>query len=442
MSLRRRILALTVGMTALVLALLSVPVTYLVHQGAREVVANDVRATAQSVADYVSASDVDTAALRSYLAAVNDRDGEISVAVRLADGTLLGPSSTWQALPPRGPQDGDGDEGRRDADAPPRAELGTAGGPQTASAVVSTDEGPLRIGAVADGDAVADATRSRLALFAAAAAALLVLAVVLAETVSRRLVASLTATARAADRLSGGDMSTRAPGAGPAEVRAVADALNRLAVRIVELIRSERETVADLSHRLRTPLTAVRLDVEALPPGPRTQELADRVDELERTLDDVIRAARRPQREGVVARCDPVEVVTGRVAFWTPLAEDQGRLVTLHVDPGVPAVRCAADDLAAALDALLENVVAHTPDGGRVGVEVTHEEAAGVVRVVVVDDGPGLPPGALLRGRSDRGSTGLGLDIARRGAEATGGRLEHGRGADGRAFVALVLGPA
>jgi signal transduction histidine kinase len=222
-------------------------------------------------------------------------------------------------------------------------------------------------------------------------------------------------------------------------VRSVSAALNRLAGRIDELLVAERETVADLSHRLRTPVTAVRLDVEALPESPQKRELEDHLDHLERTLTAVIQAARRPQREGAVPRTDVVAVVQDRFAYWAPLLEDQRRDAVLELPDGAAGweVRLADADLAAALDALLENAVAHTAEGVPVAVTVSSVGTDTVVEVR--DQGPGVPPSALRRGTSDRGSSGLGLDIARSCAEASGGRLELDR--DGPwSLVRLVLG--
>jgi signal transduction histidine kinase len=204
-------------------------------------------------------------------------------------------------------------------------------------------------------------------------------------------------------------------------VAKVGAALNRLADRIDEVIAVERESVADLSHRLRTPLTALRLQVEALPDRERAEELNTQVTSLERTLTAVISAARRPQREGRVPHCDAVQVTRDRAAFWEPLFEDQGRDLTLNLPDPPAMVRSAPEDLAAALDALVENVVAHTPDGTPARITLLRIEDA--VRITIADEGPGIPLGAGERGRSDRGSSGLGLDIARRYAEATGGHL-------------------
>jgi signal transduction histidine kinase len=102
-------------------------------------------------------------------------------------------------------------------------------------------------------------------------------------------------------------------------------------------------------------------------------------------------------------------------------------------------VRLAAGDLGAAVDALLGNAFAHTPDAAAVDVRV--ERQHGAVAVEVADRGPGLPSGALRRGHSGAGSTGLGLDIARRTAEASGGRLLLEPRPGGGARAVLLLGP-
>ena len=86
-------------------------------------------------------------------------------------------------------------------------------------------------------------------------------------------------------------------------------ALNQLADRIDELIAEERETVADLSHRLRTPLTALRLDAEALRDPAERERIGEHVSSVERTLTAVIHSARRPQREGRMPSGDATSVV-------------------------------------------------------------------------------------------------------------------------------------
>jgi signal transduction histidine kinase len=269
-------------------------------------------------------------------------------------------------------------------------------------------------------------------------AVMLAVAMLVADRLARRTALPVAALAATANRLSSGDLSARAPLQGPREVVAVGMALNRLAQRIKELLDDEREQVADLSHRLRTPVAAVKLAAEALPRSAEAARLVEHVDALERSVGDVIREARRGVREDARAACDVVAVVRERVAFWSVLAEDQGRRLDLRLPTGSRQVRLSSDDLAAAVDALLENVFAHTPEGTAmaVAVEVDHGSAS----VVVADEGPGFTGAVVGRGKSGGGSTGLGLDIVRRTAESSGGRLEVGTSQAGGATMVLRLG--
>jgi signal transduction histidine kinase len=160
---------------------------------------------------------------------------------------------------------------------------------------------------------------------------LLVLSVAVADQLARSMIRPIKALAQASDRLTAGDLSARATVTGPPEVVRAGAGLNRLAVRIGELLAHERETVADLSHRLRTPLTALRIDAESLQdPGEMERLLAD-VGAVEHTVSEIIREARRPAGDGTLAACDAVEVIAERSAFWWPLAEDQERWMTVEL---------------------------------------------------------------------------------------------------------------
>jgi signal transduction histidine kinase len=227
----------------------------------------------------------------------------------------------------------------------------------------------------------------------------------------------------------------RASPDGPPEIADAAQALNFLADRIEVLLAAERERVADLSHRLRTPLTALRLDAEAA----AVPTLVAGVDRLHQAVTDLIGAARRPLT-AAAPTCDIDAIARARAEYWGALADEQGRSWEYHEEgPGPWVVALPPDDATAAIDALIANVFSHTPDGTAYRVAAT---ADGPDVVVAVDDaGPGIaaPADVVERGRSGAGSSGLGLDIARVSAEAAGGRLEIGSGSLGGARVALRL---
>lgn len=449
MSLRARILSLTVGATVVVLILFAIPLWALEQRSAAHDVEQSATDAARGVADYLSASG-ESDDLAAYVDRVNAREDAVPVAVVTADGTTYGPElpgtddDDTVSLPGGGDEDGDDDGGFLPVTG---TDVASVDGGRLVRIGVRTAEGPIIVLAFARDSEVTSTLTTRLLPLAGAALLVLLVVGVAAEVVSRRLVRDLAGTADLADTIAAGDAVARIPEAGPPEVRRVAHALNGLAGRIDELLAAERETVADLSPRLRTPLTALRLDVESLPRDERSQELEAHVDQLERTLTAVIHQARRSQREGAHPGCMPGPVVSAAADFWQPLVEDQGRAMEVRVAPDLPEVHCAADDLRAAVDALLENCLAHTPDGTAVAVHAERIAVPGRDRVAVsvLDRGPGFDAEAVSRGRSDRGSTGLGLDIARGCARASGGDLTVTREThDGATWtvVRLELGAA
>ncbi|TDC07076.1 HAMP domain-containing histidine kinase [Nonomuraea longispora] len=268
--------------------------------------------------------------------------------------------------------------------------------------------------------------------------ALVVLGIVLADRLALAVTRPVDGLARVSHRLAGGDLSARAELGGPPEVRSVALALNHLAGRIDDLLAAERESVADLSHRLRTPLTGLRLDAEALRDPEERARVQSRVDALQRAVSTVITDARR--RSAGRGTCDAAAVVRERVRFWSVLAEDQGREVSVSLPDAAVPVAVGAEELSACVDALLGNVFAHTPEGVPMAVRLAPHDAG--VLLVVEDSGPGFDAALLERGTSGGGSTGLGLDIARRTAESSGGGLTVSTGPEGGTRVEVVLGPA
>ncbi|MDT5039570.1 MAG: hypothetical protein QOE51_555 [Actinoplanes sp.] len=275
-------------------------------------------------------------------------------------------------------------------------------------------------------------------VLAALGLTLVLLGLVVADRLARSLTAPIAELSAVSHRLARAELDARASPAGPPEIREVAGALNHLAARIQDLLRAERESVADLSHRLRTPLTALRLEAESLRDPEEAARVAAAADGIERAVTAVIQQARRRGTERPAASCDATTVIAGRVAFWSVLAEDTDRTVRQQLPATPLPVAVAADDLAAALDALLGNVFAHTPDGTDLAVSLQARPGGGAI-LTVTDEGPGFPATALRRGSSGSGSTGLGMDIARQAAETAGGTLTVDTAPAGGARVCLHL---
>ncbi|MGH3930029.1 MAG: sensor histidine kinase, partial [Pseudonocardiaceae bacterium] len=281
------------------------------------------------------------------------------------------------------------------------------------------------------------------AIIAGLGLGLLVLAILVANRLACGLLRPVHALAHTAEELEASRLEARADIAGPPELRDVGQALNRLAGRIRELLAAERESVADISHRLRTPIAAVRLEAEHLTDSDERNTITAGIDSVSRALDHVIQEARRPMREGIGASCDAAAVVRERTEFWSVLAEDQHRKMRVSVPAEPVPVKVAADDLAAAVDALLDNVFAHTCEGVPFDVLVAGaDNDHGSASLIITDHGKGFPDEStvLCRGTSGAGSTGLGLDIVRRTAEASGGRMVVENPPDGGARVIASLG--
>ncbi|WBB70680.1 HAMP domain-containing sensor histidine kinase [Micromonospora sp. WMMD812] len=420
---RARLALLVAAVSVLTLLAFLVPLALLVRTAAEDRATVRATADAQSLVPVVGTSDPATIRLTvEQLAADSGRP----VSIYLPDGTVLGapvPRTAAVALAARG-QSLTGE---------------SAAGREVVIAVQGRPDGTgvIRV-EVPRAELTAGVTRAWLVL-ALLGVLLVLIGLLVADRLARTLVRPIDALSAVSHRLANAELDARVTPSGPAELREVAGALNHLAGRIQVLLVQEREQVADLSHQLRTPLTALRLEAESLRDPQDAARVTAAVDGVERAVTGLIRQARwrSPAAERVAA--DAAGIVGERVAFWSVLAEDTGRAVTLDLAPGPFPVGVPADELAAAVDALLGNVFAHTPDGTPFTVRLALDD--GQVVLTVADQGPGMPADAVRRGASAAGSTGLGLDIARRAAQAAGGRLELHTGSGGGAQVLLRLGP-
>jgi signal transduction histidine kinase len=421
---RRQVVLLVTATTLLVLLAFLLPLAVLLRTLAADRAVAEARQEAQNLAVLVAVADAGQ--LDDAITLTNQR-GERRIGLVLPSGETVGAA----------------DRGSRKS-----LDLALAGRSFTASVPggrqvyvpVDTASGRAVVRSFVPSSLLRRGVVPAIAVLLTLGAGLLLLTVLLADRLAAGTVRPMKNLARTALALGAGDLGARAALGGPHEVREVGRAVNVLAQRIGELLVAERESVADLSHRLRTPLTALRLDAEAVRDRVQRERLLERLDALQRTVDEVIHEARRPVREGVRSGCDAVQVVRERARFWAVLMEDQHRAFAVDVPTEPARVRVPEQDLGAAVDALLQNALLHTPEGTAVRVAVRLDDQG--ARVVVSDAGPGFAPAALDRGHSTSGSTGLGLDIARRTAEASGGHLLAGRSDEGGASITMTLGPA
>lgn len=413
------------AMTSVVLVAFLVPLGLLARSLAQERALAVARQDAQAVAVFAGSA-ADQARLDAALLAVNR--GERATTVFLPDGRELGePAERTESVALAAL--GRAFTARTADGAEVLLPVGGAAGVAVVRTAVPTSE-------LEEGVTRAWATLAGVGLVLLAGTAL----------AGRRLAARLSRSVRdlagVAERLGAGDLTARVVPSGPAEVVSVGTVLNDLGGRVGDLLADERELVADLSHRLRTPITALRLDVDGLADPAERDRLAAHVDDVAAAVDAVIQTARQHDRRAP-ERCDAAAVVRDRARFWSVLAASQGRALELEVVPGPVWVAASPADLGAALDVLVDNVFRHTPAGTGCALEVA--TTAGRAAVSVTDRGPGLAdPSLAARGSSGAGSTGLGLDVARRTAERAGGRLAlEGSGGGTRVVLdlPLVAGP-
>jgi signal transduction histidine kinase len=290
-----------------------------------------------------------------------------------------------------------------------------------------------------------------LEVSAAAALAAVLAALVVAELIARRV----RALERAAGVLAAGELSARAPQAGPRELARLGASFNAMAASVERLFDARRQLVAWASHDLRTPLASIQAMLEAIEDGlveplEYLPELRSQSRVLGRLIDDLFELA------AIDAGALTLELrETGLAAVLESCvrglqAEAAAREVRLEaqLDGSLPPVRCAPEQVERVLLNLLTNALRHTPSDG--SVLVAARPVGAELEISVEDTGEGIEPGDEARmfdrfWRADRsrsrasGGAGLGLAIARGLVEAQGGRIWAERRGEGGARIAFTL---
>ncbi|MDF2977642.1 MAG: histidine kinase [Actinomycetospora sp.] len=325
--------------------------------------------------------------------------------------------------------------------------------PPGGSLVVRTPRGVSTLGVLAPGETVSETlpfglsgsavlaepiaemrARQLRATALVVAAVLLSVAVgaVVATLTARRLADPLQQVAGRAARLGAGDFRPAPHRHGIPELDRVSDVLDSSATALAELLQRERDLVGDVSHQLRSRLTALQLRLDELAANPDEHVSAEgsaaleQAERLAEVLDELLASAREARASGAA----PVEVAGELEAVadeWRDPLRAESRVVRVRAPEGLVA-RATSGRLREALGALVDNALRHGKGTVTLSARLSDNDT---IVVEVGDHGDGIPPAlaphVFDRGVSGAASTGVGLALARALVEADGGRLELAR---------------
>ncbi|MFI6244629.1 sensor histidine kinase [Streptomyces sp. NPDC051016] len=271
---------------------------------------------------------------------------------------------------------------------------------------------------------------------------------------ARRITRPLRELNSMASKFSDGDLTARSPVTGPAETRTLAHTLNQGAERLDTLVASQRIFVADASHQLRTPLTALRLSLDNIADGVDDEFVRE---DVEQATAEVVRMSRLVNGLLVLARAEAkvtapeplqlLDIVEERLAVWRPAADERGVHIALRGSAdGRPTVLASPGHLDQVLDNVLSNALEVSPDGGTITVRA--DTGPDEVTLSVLDEGPGMTDAEKSRafdrfwrgqGLTGRSGSGLGLSVVRQLLTDDGGTVTLRDAPGGGLWVLITL---
>ena len=416
---RRQLILVFLAVSTLVAIAFVVPLGFVVQRTAQDRALDEARADSAAVIPALVAGGTRDQIEAAVLATGSGADGRMTV--ETSQGWTIGPDIKMS-------------DGLIEALSTGASSINAIDGGVEVVAAVATGGGDLSAVRVHVPNATLRRGQWRAwGVLAGVGAALVALSVFVADRLSRNIVVPTRRLAAAAHQLGEGDLAARVEPDGPAELVELAGAFNDLGDQVSSMLVRERELVAELSHRLRTPLTKLRMRTDHIADPELSAALLADVDALTAEVNELIIEARGAVDAG--ESCDLNQVAIERAEFWQVLAEDQLRPWSFRSWGDPLLVGVARADLAAAIDVLIENVFAHTPESAALSIE--SRASAGLAEFIAGDAGPGIESTDSERGRSGSGSTGLGLDIASRLASSAGGELRLDQSVLGGAAVLL-----
>ncbi|NUS24632.1 MAG: HAMP domain-containing histidine kinase [Streptomyces sp.] len=272
---------------------------------------------------------------------------------------------------------------------------------------------------------------------------------------ARRITAPLRELNAMASKFSDGDLTARSPVTGPPETQTLARTLNQGAERLDTLVASQRIFVADASHQLRTPLTALRLSLDNIADGVDDEFVRE---DVEQATAEVVRMSRLvngllvlARAEAKVTAAEPLslrDIVEERLAVWRPAADERGVTIALGGSSadGRPSVLASPGHLDQVLDNVLSNALEVSPDGAT--ITVSYEVRGEEVVLSVLDQGPGMSDAEKSRafdrfwrgqGLTGRSGSGLGLAVVKQLVTDDGGTVTLGDAPGGGLVVRISL---
>lgn len=239
---------------------------------------------------------------------------------------------------------------------------------------------------------------------------------------ARRVTRPLSELARAASAVAKGARAPRLHESGPQDVRDAAHAFNAMTDEVSRTLESQRQLLSAVGHDLRTPITAMRINLEFVEDAELRERLQRNLDELQELTEAVLSAARGTGGE-IKRNVDLSALIESICADL----DDLGEPVSCNIRDEPSPLICRPNEIRRAVRNLVENAVAY---GGKASVQLAKED--GGYEIVVEDEGPGIPeadqsrvfePFVRLEGsrNEETGGSGLGLTLVRAIAEGHGG---------------------
>lgn len=283
-----------------------------------------------------------------------------------------------------------------------------------------------------------------------------IVGLVIALVLSRSLTSPLRHLTGAVQRFARGERSLSLPAPSGDEVGDLTRSFQSMMSEIEKQESLRKEMTADIAHELRTPLSVIRANLDALSDGvyPLTKEnlapIRESAELLDRLIEDLrtLELADAGQLKLEKTEVDVSRLMRRAAARFSPHAGEHSQKIEIRPAQNLPPVKADLQRLEQILGNLLDNALRHTPDGGVVRLGADSDAAA--VRITVDDSGPGIPADSIDRiferfyrldsGRARaEGGSGLGLAIARKLAEAHGGSLTPENRPEGGARFTLRL---